>query len=359
MGTTPVKQNPGTDFLQQYLDNNITVQPSGTYCLRFPWKIDRPALPSNFTICAKCTRSMAYRLAKTPHLLKIYSNIIKEQEMRGFIERVGNNPTSKAVHYIPHHPVRKESSTTPVRIVYDCSCKQSADSPSLNDCLNPGPPFLNDLCAILLCFRQHNIAFSSDIEKAFLHVHLDKADRDFTRFLWLSDPGDPNSPFVTFRFKVVLFGATCSPFMLNAAITYHLKQHESSTSSDLIRNLYVDNVVSGSHSEEAAVDYFIQSRSILGKANFNLHSWASNSKQLNNAACAYNVLDDTNPVKVLGLWWHTHSDMIFTSPKADAATFTMLATKCEILKWTSSIFDPPGLISPVTITAKLFLQSLW
>ena len=124
---------------------------------------------------------------------------------------------------------------------------------------------------------------------------------DFTHLLWLSNPADPNSSFVTFRFKVVLFGATCSPFMLNAAITYHLKQNESLTSSDLIHNLYVDNVVSGSHSEEAAVDYFIQSRSILGKANFNLRSWASNSKQLNNTARTHNILDDTNPVKVLGL----------------------------------------------------------
>jgi len=71
------------------------------------------------------------------------------------------------------------------------------------------------------------------------------------------------------------------------------------------------------------------------------------------------VSDDTNPVKVLGLWWDTDSDMIFTSPKPDATMFTMMATKREILKWTSSIFDPLGLISPVTITAKLFLQNLW
>ena len=34
-------------------------------------------------------------------------------------------------------------------------------------------------------------------------------------------------------------------------------------------NRKLDNVVSCSHSEEAAVDYFIQSRYILGKANFN------------------------------------------------------------------------------------------
>ena len=39
--------------------------------------------------------------------------------------------------------------------------------------------------------------------------------------------------------------------------------------------------------------------------------------------------------------------------------FIMLATKHKILKWASRIFGPLGLISPVTINAKLFLQQLW
>ena len=211
------------------------MQPDGTYCLKFPWKPSHPALPSNYTVCAKRTRSMIYQLAKTPHLLRVYSNIIEEQERKGFIERIDDNARSPSVHYIPHYPVKKESSTTPIRIVYDCSCKQSPSSPSLNDCLNPGPPFLNDLCTILLRFRQHNFAFSADIEKAFLHVHLNEVDRDFTRFLWLSNPTDPTSPFVTFHFRVV-----------NAVISYHLHQNDSATSRDLLRNIYVDNVVSGS-----------------------------------------------------------------------------------------------------------------
>ena len=359
MGTTPVKENTDADFLQQYLDNNITLQPNGTYCLKFPWKTGHPVLPSNYTVCAKRTRSMIYRLAKTPYLLRIYSNIIEEQEKKGFIERIDTSNTSQSVHYISHHPVRKESSTTPIRIVYDCSCKQSPSSLSLNDCLNPGPPFLNDLCSILLRFRQHNYAFSADIEKAFLHVQLDETDRDFTRFLWLSNPTDPTSQFVTFCFRVVLFGATCSPFMLNAAISYHLHQNDSSTSRDLLHNIYVDNVVSGSYTEEAAVNYFNQSRSILSSANFNLSSWASNSSLLNSVAHSHSVADTTNPVKVLGLWWDSNSDTISASPNPDNIMFNLTATKREILKWASSIFDPLGLITPVTITAKLFLQQLW
>jgi len=168
MATTPVKENPDTEFLQHYLKNNITAQPNGTYSLQFPWKTNHPYLQSNYTVSAKHTKFMANHLANTPQLLQLYNRIIEDQESRGFIERVSRDK-STSFHYILHHPVRKESLTTSICIVYDCSCKQS---PDFNDCLNPGPPFLNDLCAIFLRFRQHNIAFSSDIEKAFLHIHL-------------------------------------------------------------------------------------------------------------------------------------------------------------------------------------------
>ena len=197
--------------------------------------------------------------------------------------------------------MRKESSTTPICIVYDCSCKQSPSYPSLNNCLNSSPPFLNDLCSILFCFRQHNCALSADIEKTFLHVQLDETDRDFTCFLWLSNPTDPTSQFVTFRFKVVLFGARWSPFMLNAVISYHLHQNNSSGSRDLLHNIYVNNLVSGSYTEEADVNYFNQSRSILSSANSNLRSWASNSSLLNGVAHSHSVADTTNPGKILGL----------------------------------------------------------
>ena len=243
--------------------------------------------------------------------------------------------------------------------MFDCSCRQSSTSANLNDCLHPGPPFLNDLCGILVCFRQHNFGLFSDIEKEFLHVHLDVEDRDFTRFLWLSEPSDANSPFVTFRFKVVLFGATCSLFMLSATLTYHLTQNNSEVSQDVLRNLYVDNVVSGCQTESSCVDYFTASRSVLGNANFNLCSWASNSALLRSTAVAHNVAEGTNPAKVLDLWWDTQSDLIYSSPKPDVSYVTTATTKRKILKWASTIFDPLGLISPVTVSTKLFLQKLW
>ena len=188
-------------FLKSYCESHITRQDDGTYCAGLPWKPEHPPLPDNFNVCQKHTRSLAYRLAQSAGLLQTYNNILKEQLRRDFIELVPNPKKSDIAHYIPHHPVKKNSDTTPVRIVYDCSCRQSSEHPSLNDCLLTGPPFLVDLCAVILHFRKHQYGLSTDIEKAFLHITFNENDRNFTRFLWLSDPLDPNSEFIVYRFK--------------------------------------------------------------------------------------------------------------------------------------------------------------
>ena len=230
--------------------------------------------------------------------------------------------------------------------------------PSLNDCLFTGPPFLNDMCSILIRFRVHKYGFSTDIEKAFLHVNLDKNDRDFTRFLWLSNNNDPESKFQIYRFKVVLFGSVSSPFMLHAALHYHLTKNTSPVSDDMQDNLYVDNVISGCNSEKDAVHYYKQSRTIMSQANFNLRTWASNSAQLQSLAKQDGSAETSDTVKILGLQWNTSSDTLSLTPRI-VTNDAPFITKRDILRDSSCIFDPLGLITPVTIQAKIFLQDLW
>ena len=156
------------------------------------------------------------RLRSDPEFLEHYDNIMQEQLQRGFIEKVSNMQPMEVCHYLPHHAVKKDSPTTPIRVVFDCSAKPHIDAVSLNDCLYPGPSMVPELPQMLMRFRLGSLAACSDIAKAFLMVGLDEQDRDFTRFLWPRDPKDPDSPIDTYRFKVILFGATCSQFILNA-----------------------------------------------------------------------------------------------------------------------------------------------
>ena len=133
------------------------------------------------------------QVSQDPRIIKKHSQILEDWEKKDFIERVPDEKDSESAQYTPDHGMKKESSTTPVRIVYDCSFRQSPHDPSLNECLASTPPDLNDFSGILLRFRLNNFAISTDIEKAFLHMTLDMKDFGFTRFFRQSDPTDPRS----------------------------------------------------------------------------------------------------------------------------------------------------------------------
>ena len=355
-GTFPIAKN-SERFMDTYL-NSITRQEDGSYVVRFLWKEDHAPLPSNYEVCQQRTRSLVRRLASTPDLMKTYNQIIKEQERRGFVERVSSSSQLQngQTHYIPHHHVRKESSTTPIHIVYDCSCQMSGNHPSLNDCLEVGPPLINDLCSILIRFRIHKYGVVTDIEKAFLHVKLHNDDQDFTWFLWLSNPQDPESEFEIYRFKVVPFGSASSPFMLNATLHLHLKSQNSDTADKMLKNLYVDNLISGGTTEENVIRYFREATDIMSKANFNLRSWASNSLELQTIVQKENIADASQVVNLLGLHWNTTSDKVSFIPKRIDSTADSAITKRKVLQCSSRIFDQLGVIPSIRRVVRSLLK---
>jgi hypothetical protein len=117
--TPPTTTGKQHDFLRNYIHYSISRNTNGSYTAKFPWKDDTPTLPDNYLAFERRTRAMVHRLAATPDLLKCYGDIIEEQTRRGFIEKVEESEPTNKIHYIPHHPIRKESTTTPVRIVFD------------------------------------------------------------------------------------------------------------------------------------------------------------------------------------------------------------------------------------------------
>ena len=242
-----------------------------------------------------------------------------------------------------------------MRIVFDCSAKQGKNGVSLNDCLWTGPHITSDLVKILLRFRTNAFACISDIEKAFLMVQLREEDRNYTRFLWFSDPKDPNSTLCIYRFRVVLFGATCSPFLLNATIRKHLSLLDGNMES-LKKGLYVDNLQSTCDNEDELINFFFEANKIFAQAHLYLKEWVSNSDKLQTLARAYKLHSEKDKVnKVLGLDWNIVTDTLSLHRKI----LTTGSTKREILRSVAQIYDPLGVLLPVTIRARMFLQDLW
>jgi hypothetical protein len=125
-------------------------------------------------------------------------------------------------------------------------------------------------------------------------------------------------------------------------------------------DIYVDNLASGTDNEDAI--YFKHTRSIMSSANFNLREWNSNSSKIRALANEENAQDDNTETKLLGLRWNSKVDTLKLQekrPLTDPDENVVSITKRDVLRASSKIYDPLGLITPIIIRAKIFLQELW
>ena len=127
-------------------------------------------------------------------------------------------------HYTPHHPIiRDDKTTTKIRKVNDACARDNG--PSLNDYLCKGPRLTPLLCDILLGFRSHVFALTSDIEKAFLQINFNENNRDYLRLFWFDNIYSDEPKVVRNHFARVMFGVTSLPFYLNGTIRKHVQSY--------------------------------------------------------------------------------------------------------------------------------------
>ena len=174
------------------------------------------------------TGNLLKQLAKDDALLKSYDTIFKEYLQEGIIEKASNIPNEGYVHYLPHQPVIcNNRETNKIRIVFDASAKFK-NYKSLNDVLDPGPCLLPLLFNILLRFRIGKIGLSADIKQAFLQIEVSPEHRDLLRFMF-DDVFKSHPELISLHFTRVIFGLTCSPFLLNGTIKSHLLKYTQLT----------------------------------------------------------------------------------------------------------------------------------
>ena len=329
----------------------------GQYEVCLPWRVDPSRLPTNYGLAKGRLDGLMKKFTHNKAFATEYQRVISEQEERGFIERVPleeiRNPRY-AVHYLGHHGVHKDSLTCGTRIVFNCSGKTSRRNLSMNDCLYTGPSLVPDMVQVLMRFRLKKYACVSDIEKAYLMLRLNERDRDVTRFLWPENINDPDSEYIHYRFASVLFGATCSQFLLNATILRHLSLIKNK--DQFKRGIYIDNLFKTSNDEKSLEKFYWEAQKTFSAAHLNLREWNSNVNKLNKQAGIDGVLTArTEYSMVLGLkWFPWMKDLHYKE-----VTFNGKNNKRGVLSDLAKVYDPLGFLLPLAIRGRLLLQNLW
>ena len=171
-----------------------------------------------------------------------------------------------------------------MRTVFDASVKKHGLS--LKDTINAGLGLQNDLFCILVRFRKEKIAVVGDISEMYLQIKIHNEDRKFFRFLWRN--GDTSKQPKTFEFSRVVFGITCSPFLVQFVSKFNAKLHKNQfqlAAETIQESTYVDNVLDSLDSEEKAILLCKQLIQMWDLANMTIRKWISNSpKVLKNGA---------------------------------------------------------------------------
>lgn len=336
---------------------------AGNYVVKLPFKEDAGALGSCYKAAQKRLFALENKFQRDKTFQQQYRQVMSEYVTQGHIERVPINELQKQenVYYLPHHAVIKDSTTTPLRPVFDASCKSTSGT-SLNDHLLIGPKLQDNLFGILARFRKHKVALTADIEKMYFQVEVHPEHKDFQRLLWRTES---NKPIEIYRLRKVTFGTSSASYLAVRALQ-QLATDEAEgcplLQKTIKQDFYMDDLITGANSYEDAIELKNSLTHCLLKGGFKLRKWASNidvikdnQVQGNEQNELMNLIKD-NTSKTLGMMWDRTNDTFFYTIRIDEA---YCPTKRSVLSIIARLYDPLGWINPVIVTAKIILQRLW
>ncbi|KAK9707726.1 putative peptidase (DUF1758) [Popillia japonica] len=173
---------------------------------------------------------------------------------------------------------------------------------------------------------KHSVALTADVEKMYRKVWIHESERHLQQIIWRENQ---ESPISIYQLNTVTYGQAAAPFLAIRSLVQTAIDNEdrNPVACDVIKNdFYVDDLLSGAENENLAYDLFNENENlaydlfngvsnILASANFTLRKWNSN---------------DLNVLKKISETRKEQEDKVYV-----------------------------GLVSPVTVLAKVFMQKLW
>lgn len=329
----------------------------GKLVMRLPFNDDSKAedfLGESFERAKHRFFQLERRFARDPSLKEKYAKCIEEYITLKHAREV---PMGQFGYVIPHHAVLKESSTTTqLRVVYDASAKTS-NNYSLNDRLHIGPTILEELWSVLIRWRMGKIALTADIEKMYRQFWVHSEDTKFQQILWRNDPSEP---LKLYELQTVTFGTSPAPYLAIRGLHFiaeSIEEEQPKIAKVIKKNFYVDDCQPSVDTIEEAIELKTQLSDVFSSFGMNLRKWNSNAIELLTEEVVNVKTHPHNMCTALGLQWNASTDDL--SFKITLKKEAIKITKRVALSEIASLFDPLGLLAPMIMRAKVFLQKLW
>lgn len=357
-GVSEVKPtDPNDVFCEEHFRVTHSRDPTtGKYIVRLPFKDNEPPqLQSNRAIAIKRFQNLQSKLDRNTKMKTLYCENLDSYLEAGHMARA-ENPSS---YLLVHFAVYKESSSTPLRVVFDPNVAVSKHQ-SLSSVLMVGPKLQSNISDLLIQFRLNAVAVLCDVKSMYRCIWLAKEDCKYQHILWQ----DVDGKMQEYELKTVTFGLPPSPFLAQRVIKQLVEDEggDFPTAAHVLNtSVYVDDMVSGADSIPAACALKEELTSLMARGGFQLRKWASSHSEvladLPADQCeTIHSLGDTDTLKVLGVQWSPNSDSFFFHVKPGDMS---KLTKRKVLSIIASVYDPNGFISPVTIWLKIFMQQIW
>ena len=252
--------------------------------------------------------------------------------------------------YLPLQAVFTQEKTTRVRLVFDSSSR-GHDGLSLNDQLEKGPNYINSLPNFLTAWRWNEVAYAGDVRKKFNQVMVHPDDQVYHRFLWRNNTNEASSVYQWLRLN---FGDKPAPDIASNAINTVAKASQvefPEAARELQDHTYVDDAGGSKATLTEAKQITNAIDAILGKGQFQIKAWHSNRKEI----------DQSNGERftdLLGHRWDKQEDSFFFKKDVIVGKVEDFS-KRNCLALLAQLWDPIGLVAPVTIKFRIDLPELW
>jgi len=371
---------------QALIEAGIEFKPEENKIVAYLPFIEDPAtaLKPNRSVAEQIFRGQLALFKKKPemredtlrsHTKLVQRGYVKTEDQLSTEERAAMTATPGSGYFIPWRIVHNENSlSTPCRMVFDASSKTPGGN-SLNGVLAKGKNRLVKLLNLLARFRQRPAAFTADISMAYNGTRLRPEHFKWQKYLWKEDLQEEKPTvvmyIVTLIYGVKPSGAQCQASIERVARHFEEQGLHEEAATILQRDVYVDDIISGSGSVQECYEAAQGVLEILTKGGMKLKAFTFSGQPPSEEVSA-----DGTHVSVGGYLWRPEEDVLlldigphrFGKPKRGiqpppvTGDFGVALSRCftrrTVTGIVAKVFDPLGLATPVTARLKLDLHDL-